>query len=190
MGLGIGRAAEYADFLTARPQHADRPKRLALGLRAQRRGGDDPAPGRIIERSGGEVPAIKVAGDQHRRQRRIAPRQFGHDIARRHIRLSPAFQLQIDRHRLAGLGDPPDQLAIGQGYRTGRDRSGSLWPAGRASMWVAVHIGADRTDYDPDSTFARGNGRTLAAGIAIGAIGRAVLRPGHRVVNEYDLTLE
>ena len=133
-----------------------------------------------------------MAGDQHRRQRRFAPRQFGDHVARGQLANAAPFEGQGQRHRLAPLPgrDPGDQVGVGIGNGAGRDRSGPGGPTGRAGVRVAVQVGADRADHHCGGALGRGHRRPLPPRLAIGTIARAILRCDHRMVDEGDPALQ
>src|SRR5205085_7716290 len=68
--------------------------------------------------------------------------------------------------------------------RNGADALGKCLDAG---VRVAVIVGADRANDDPDRALAAGNGRTLPARSAEHAIAGTVLRARHGVGYENDL---
>ena len=187
MGLGVSEAAEAAQFLAARPQHADRTQRFATLLRLQRGGGDDRAARGVVDRAGRQIPRIEVAADQHRRQLGIAAGQFADHVARGQSVLRVPGQRQRDAHRLAQLGGARDQVGIGVADRAGRDRGDAGGPVGRAGVRIAVVIGPGRADHRADCALAGRDRRAGAAHLAIRAVARAVLVGAHGVVDEGDL---
>ena len=192
MRLAVGGTAEQPGFLRAREQHPDRAQRLARACHVLRCCRDDRAARAVVDRARPLPPAVEVAGEQHRRERRIAPRDLAHHVAALGLTEKAGRQHQLHGDRLAlGTREHAFEVRrIGVAQRARRGRGDAFGKIGAAGVGIAMIVGTDRLDdrchrallrRDPGCDPARGAGKAVLA---------AILGAGHGIADKGDLALE
>src|SRR6185503_19031691 len=121
-------------------------------------------------------PAVEMTADEEDRRFGVAPGNLGDDIARLAVFAALADQSQVHDDGLAAIEDTDQLLGIRDRKRASRDRFRPIGEILNSGVRVAVVVGADRADDDPDRSLQRGNRRPLPPGSAELSIARAVLR--------------
>src|SRR3546814_10843446 len=115
----------------------------------------------FVDRAGGKIPTVEMAGDDDRARGWVAAWDLRDDVARRLLADHPGGEQQFHPQRAGrALALANELVGVGVGDRPGGDRGHAVREIGHARVRIAVIVGADRADDDADRALLRGDVRS------------------------------